>query len=56
MRRLAMAALLVAAAAGLGGCVFANVSGNDDGKRIKELESRISRAEKALGIPEEAKQ
>jgi hypothetical protein len=55
MRRLAVAALLLASVGGLGGCVFANVSGNDDGKRIKELEMRIARAEKALGIPEESK-
>jgi len=56
MRRLAMAALLVAAAAGLGGCVFAVAGSNDDGRRIRDLEARVSRAEKALGIPEEAKQ
>lgn len=56
MRRLAMAALLLASAGGLGGCVFAVGSGNDEGRRIKDLETRISRAEKALGIPEEARQ
>jgi hypothetical protein len=51
-----MAALLAASAVGLGGCVFAVGSGNDDGKRIKDLEARIAKAEKALGIPEDGKQ
>jgi len=56
MRRLAMVALLVASAGGLGGCVFAVGGSNEDGRRIKDLEERVSRAEKALGIPAEAKQ
>jgi hypothetical protein len=46
-----MAALLVASAAGLPGCVFAvGNGGKDDGKRIKDLEARIERAERQLGI------
>jgi len=56
MRRLAMVAFLVAAASGLGGCVFAAGTSNDDGRRIRDLEARVARAEKALGIPTEAKQ
>ena len=57
MRRLALAALLFASAGGLGGCLFAvGSTEGSDGRRLKKLEHRISKAEKALNIPEEAKQ
>ena len=52
MRRWTMAALVLASAGGLGGCVFA-VGADGEGDRINRLEKRIEAAEKALNIQAE---
>jgi outer membrane murein-binding lipoprotein Lpp len=56
MRRLALAALVLASTM-LGGCIFAVGSGDRaDDKRMRKLEERISRAEQKLDLGAETKQ
>ena len=57
MKQLAMAALLLASTAGLGGCMISIGSTEATGTdRTERLEQRMDKAEKTLGIQEGAKQ